>query len=118
MAEQNIEAADPLDANDIEAARQLEREDRETALTTKQAALRARRDAYVRLFAGNPMGNDHLLVLADLKRFCRGDVTPWDTDARVHALLTGRFEVYNRVMLHTQLSFDALWTLLEGSGYE
>jgi hypothetical protein len=118
VAEQNIDAADPLDPSDIHAAEQLALETREEVIARKQAKLRARRDSYRRLFAGNAMPDDHDIVLADLKRFCRGSQTPWDADPRVHALLTGRFEVYNRIVNHLNMSFDDLWEMLEGPSNE
>jgi hypothetical protein len=118
VAEQNIDAADPLDPNDIQAAEQLALETREEIVTRKQTMLRARRDSYRRLFAGNALTGDADMVLGDLKRFCRGNQTPWDADPRVHALLTGRFEVYNRIVNHLNMSFDDLWEMLEGPNHE
>ena len=106
--------ADPLDPNDIERARQIQREAIENEISEAQAVLRARRAAYGRMFKGNPMVGDSELVLADIKSFCRGNQTPWDADARVHALLTGRYEVYHRIQQHLTLSFDDHWTLISG----
>lgn len=114
MAEQNLDAADPLDPNDIQAAEQLALETHEHVVERKQAMLRSRRDAYRRLFAGNALTGDADIVLGDLKRFCRGNQTPWDTDPRIHALLTGRFEVYSRIVNHMTMQFDDLWEMLEG----
>jgi hypothetical protein len=37
-------------------------------------------------------------VLADLRRFCRGDETTYRPDAREHALLEGRREVFLRIV--------------------
>lgn len=36
-------------------------------------------------------------VLADLARFCRANTTTFDKDARIHALLEGRREVFLRI---------------------
>jgi hypothetical protein len=114
MAEESLELADPLDPNDVHAAEKLVREQERDFTSRKQDALRIRQDAYRRVFAGNPFSGDADIVLNDLKRFCRGNQTPWSDDARVHALLTGRFEVYNRIINHLTMSLDDLWEMLEG----
>ncbi len=63
--------------------------------------------AYARVFrAGTPTKEDREMVMADLQRFTRGESTPWDADARYHALLTGRHEVWTRMKDHTTLSLD------------
>jgi hypothetical protein len=115
MAEESIDFADPLDPVDIATAQSVARETLETEVDKAQAALRSRREAYVRVFSDRPIVGDASIVLADLRRFCRGGQTPWHSDMRVHALLTGRNEVYTRIAQHTQLNFDDLWTLLNGS---
>jgi len=115
MAEDSLDHADPLDPVDVAAAAGSARETVEKQVTEAQAVLRTRREAYVRVFSDKPIAGDAAIVLADLKRFCRGNQTPWDADARYHALLTGRFEVYNRVSQHTTMGFDDLWVLYSGS---
>jgi len=70
--------------------------------------LRRRQEAYKRVFAGNPTSDDAQLVMDDLQRFCRGRETAFDIEERVHVLLTGRQEVYFRIMDHLRLSYDAL----------
>ena len=70
--------------------------------------LRRRQEAYMRLFAGNPTGDDARIVMEDLSRFCRGKETAFDIEERVHVLLTGRQEVWFRIMDHLRLSYDAL----------
>lgn len=68
----------------------------------------SRREAYTRLFAGSATADDAKIVADDLRTFCRGEDTAWADDARVHALLSGRQEVYIRIMDHTRLPFDAM----------
>lgn len=114
MAEDTLDIADPLDPNDTAYAKEVQRQSAEETATRAQAWLRARREAYVRLFAGNAMVGDNAIVLSDLKSFCRGERTPWDPDPRIHALLTGRFEVYTRIRQHITMSFDELWELYNG----
>jgi len=70
--------------------------------------LRRRQEAYTRLFSGTPAGNDAQIVMEDLSRFCRGKETAFDIEERVHVLLTGRQEVWFRIMDHLRLSYDAL----------
>lgn len=73
------------------------------------ASLRRRREAYIRLFVGgNPTGDDVQIVMSDLKAFCRGNASAFHPDERVHCVLTGRQEVFLRIMDHTGLDFDAL----------
>ncbi len=52
-------------------------------------------------------------VLADLARFCRAlpTQTVFDPDPRVHALLTGRNEVFKRIANHLNLSEDDLYSI-------
>jgi hypothetical protein len=114
MAEQNLDAVDPFDAADVAATQSLARETLETEIHRQQAALRARREAYVRVFSDHPIAGDAAIVLGDLRRFCRGGQTPWSDDARVHALLTGRNEVYTRITQHMAMNFDDLWEVLNG----
>jgi hypothetical protein len=96
------ESIDPLDIT--APPQQSETPNQDAAV--KQ--LLARQGAYRRFWEGKPVGDDLAIVRADLKAFCRGDVTPWDADPRVHALLTGRYEVYLRIMQHVTLSQDQL----------
>jgi hypothetical protein len=112
MAEDSLELADPLDPFDVATAHSTAREDQETAIAVQQAALRARQSAYIRVFSDHAITGDGAVVLADLRRFCRGGQTPWSDDQRVHALLTGRHEVYTRITQHMGMSFDDLWELL------
>ena len=66
-----------------------------------------RRNVYCKTFL-NPVGEE---VLADLARFCRANDTCFHPDARVHATLEGRREVFLRIQRHIQLSDEQLWAL-------
>lgn len=70
--------------------------------------LRRRQEAYVRVFNGVPMPGDGKIVMDDLAMFCRGGMSAFDENERIHVLLTGRQEVYLRIEDHTRLPFDAL----------
>jgi hypothetical protein len=58
--------------------------------------LRQRKAAYQLTFGG-PHGED---VLKDLLPFCRGVTTCFHPDARIHAALEGRREVWLRIRNH------------------
>lgn len=73
-----------------------------------QRLLRRRQEAYRRVFTGKPTEDDQKIVLSDLMLFCRGGETTFHENDRVHCLLTGRNEVYQRVEDHMRLNFDAL----------
>lgn len=109
MTEESLDIADPFDAADVAQARSRQVETQDQRVVRAQQALRERRDAYLRFFKGAGSPGDHRLVMEDLRKFCRGGETPWDNDPRVHALLTGRFEVWNRLRDHLELPFDELW---------
>ena len=112
MAEDSLELADPLDPFDVATAHGAQATAREDDTARAQAALRARQSAYIRVFSDHAITGDAATVLADLRRFCRGGQTPWSDDQRVHALLTGRHEVYTRITQHMGMTFDDLWELL------
>jgi len=48
-------------------------------------------------------------VMEDLKRFCRAEISTYSPDARTHALLEGRREVFLRIQDHINLGFDQLY---------
>lgn len=50
----------------------------------------------------------------DLARFCRADQSTFHADARVHAVLEGRREVWLRIQEHLRLSDEELFTLYNG----
>lgn len=66
-----------------------------------------RQSAYRSLFKG-PNSD---AVLKDLALFCRANESTYDPDARTHALIEGRREVWLRITQHLQLSLDDLWEL-------
>lgn len=111
MPEDSLELADPLDPNDVAVAEQVATDQLQSDEVAKQEYLRGRIGSYVRLFNNKAIAGDAKAVLADLKRYCRGGQTPWADDARLHALLTGRNEVYTRISQHMTMTFEELWEL-------
>lgn len=103
MAEDDF--VDPFDPQDVVRGAVVRQQERVQAEDQTARLLRARQEAYRRVFANS---GDLDIVLADLGRFCRGDRTAFDADQRIHALLTGRQEVWIRIMDHLRLSFDEL----------
>lgn len=89
------------------AKEQEEAEEAETAYMDVRKSAENRMGAYARMFVGGtPSKEDREIVMADLMRFTRGESTPWDADARFHAVLTCRHEVWTRIKDHTKLSLD------------
>lgn len=52
------------------------------------------------------------VALEDLQRFCRGNDTCFHADARIHAALEGRREVYLRIMRYRTLSPEQIFELI------
>ena len=78
-------------------------------------AMGARKKSY-QLALSSPAGHD---VLIDLSRFCRANETCFQEDARKHAVLEGRREVWLRIQNHLGLSPEALMSLYDGrASYE
>lgn len=48
-------------------------------------------------------------VMKDLAAFCRANESTFNPDARVHAVLEGRREVFLRIEAHLNLSSEDLW---------
>ena len=69
--------------------------------------LHRRKQAYQRVF-GNPEGDR---VLADLAHFCRASTSTFHPDARMHAVLEGRREVWLRIQNHLNLNPERLQSL-------
>jgi hypothetical protein len=63
-----------------------------------------RQDAYKRVFAG-PVADK---VLADLAAFCRAEESCFHADARIHAVLEGRREVWLRIQKYINLDASEL----------
>ena len=74
------------------------------------AFLHARKLAYQLAF-GSPAGQ---AVLSDLAKFCRATQTCYHEDARVHAVLEGRREVWLRITQHLNLTDAKLYALYDG----
>lgn len=49
------------------------------------------------------------MALQDLKEFCRADQSTFHPDARMHAVLEGRREVWLRIQDHLKLDPELLW---------
>lgn len=54
------------------------------------------------------------VVLRDLARFCRANVSTFHEDARLHAVAEGRREVWLRIQQHLNLSPADLFRLSTG----
>lgn len=77
-------------------------------MTSKaQQFVAERRTDYLKTF-NTPHGEK---VLEDLAKFCRAHETTFHTDARVHAALEGRREVFLRIQQHLNLDDPSLWRL-------
>jgi hypothetical protein len=48
-------------------------------------------------------------VLQDLSAFCRAGESTFHPDARVHALMEGRREVFLRITQHLHMTTEQLW---------
>lgn len=53
---------------------------------------------------GDDLSEDAYRVLRSLRQFCRADVSTFDADPRVHALLEGRREVWIEIQNTLHLS--------------
>lgn len=95
--------ADPADqAKAEEQQKQVLRNERDDAVKEIEMRQRAFRRAF-------PLDSDDMrIVMKDLRPFCRADMSAWAQDQRVHALLTGRQEVYLRIMDYLTLPLDDL----------
>lgn len=72
--------------------------------------LRGRKRDYIHALL-SPAGQR---VLQDLAEFCRADKTTFHEDARIHAVLEGRREVWLRIQNHLNLNPSDLYTLASG----
>lgn len=105
MAEDEL--YDPFDPNEIAASRTVRAAVAKEQEQVVGEHLRARAEAYRRVFS-NARADDVRMVLDDLRRFCRGEQAAWHEDPRIHALVTGRQEVYWRIKDHVTLTADEL----------
>lgn len=56
-------------------------------------------------------------VLMDLAKFCRANETTFNTDARIHAALEGRREVWLRIQQHLNLTDAKLFALYNNNQF-
>ena len=79
-------------------------------MTVKSAKqlIEQRKRAYALTFTG-PHGD---AVLEDLAKFCRANESCFHPDARVHAVMEGRREVWLRIKQHLDLTEAELFSLL------
>lgn len=54
------------------------------------------------------------IVMADLAKFCRAEMSCFDVDPRLHAALEGRREVWLRIASHLNLNPQELYALYSG----
>lgn len=78
-----------------------------TVVDYAKETLAARQQAYQQALSGDK-NQAAKLVLEDLSRFCRADVSTFHPDARVHAVLEGRREVWIRIHQHLTLDLSQL----------
>ncbi len=57
-------------------------------------------------------------VLIDLAKFCRANDTCFNEDARLHAVLEGRREVWLRIQKYLNLTPDQLYALHAGHQFD
>ena len=74
--------------------------------------LQSRQASYRRVFSPEIPGSQE--VLKDLAKFCRANQSTFLPDARGHAVLEGRREVWLRIQQHLNLSEEELWRLTSG----
>lgn len=108
MNEDDLIEGDPFEPDADTKAQIAAKQQRDFEEDEVVRILLRRQEAYKRVFAGAPVGNDVNIVIDDLRAFCRGEATTFHENPRIHALLTGRQEVYLRIVDHTRLSLDAL----------
>lgn len=106
MAEDEL--IDPFDPADVVRANVQDIQVVDDTSHAAQELLRARREAYVRVFSSSN-ANDVRIVLDDIYRFCRIDISTFNADPRIHALLEGRREVAQRIRDHIALPFSDLY---------
>ena len=75
---------------------------------------RRRRSAYKELL--DPVDKRAEIILADLKRYCRGGVTTFSKDPYEAAFLAGRQDVFNRIVNFTNLTNEQIAKLQEEQG--
>lgn len=90
-------------------------------MATKQEAERARArlaQAMRTVFGTHQRTTDQQIVLEWLAMFCRANETEFHADPRLHAVLSGRREVWLSIQQHLHLTDQALWALYSGVAVE
>lgn len=73
--------------------------------------LTGRKRDYIHTFKSSVAGQR---VLQDLAKFCRANETCFHEDARLHAVLEGRREVFLRITQHLNLTSEQLYAVFAG----
>lgn len=81
---------------------------------TKTLDFLRRRKRNYQLCFHQPAGQE---VLIDLAKFCRAAESTFHEDARLHAVLEGRREVWLRITNHLNLSPEQLYSLFAGQQF-
>jgi hypothetical protein len=100
------EAYNPHDPADVAKQQAAERDALKHADDAEAQEIEARQMAFRRVF--NIDSADVRLIMKDLRPFCRADSTTFQTNERYHVLLTGRQEVYLRIMDYVLLPLGEL----------
>lgn len=99
---------DPIASVDAPPPEEAAKTRAEEAAAKARLIIETRQRAYTRWWKGKAMADDAKIVAEDLRRFCRGDETAFDTNDRIHCLLTGRQEVWQRIKDYTTLTVDEI----------
>jgi hypothetical protein len=79
------------------------------AIERTKRFLSRRKQAYTTVF--NAESVDAQKVLKDLAQFCRAHQSTFLPDARAHAVLEGRREVWLRITNHLNMTPEKLWEI-------
>ncbi len=75
----------------------------------QEEILRTRKNAFTRVLRdGGASKDDIVIVMTELRRFCRWRTSTFHADARLHALTEGRREVALHIDDYCELSIDQL----------
>lgn len=100
---------DPFDPEVARAAEDQQYEQSTVQADTIKAYVERRRRAYKAVFGREDIKADIAFVMQDLALFSRAFEARFRPDAREHALMDGRAEVFYRIMDYTQLDRDTLY---------
>ena len=82
-------------------------EKRKSAIAQALSIFKTRQSAYRTVFQKGQTPHTKK-VLEDLSRFCRGTKSTFKKDAREHALLEGRREVFQRILDYQNMTAEEL----------